>query len=60
MSDGTVRVETAGDQVFDFDDVVLTAPLGWLKKNPGVFDPPLPSRLTDAIANISYGCLEKV
>lgn len=45
----------------EFDEVVLTTPLGWLKHHhPTAFKPPLPSRLCRAIKNISYGHLEKV
>ncbi len=46
-----------------YDEVVLTAPLGWLKRHKyDAFpsDSPLPSRLLQAIDNISYGRLEKV
>ena len=46
--------------MFEFDQVVVTMPLGWLKKNPRAFVPPLPDRLSRAIGNIGYGCLEKV
>jgi hypothetical protein len=45
---------------YDFDEVVVTCPLGWLKKNSTAFNPALPSRLQRAITNISYGRLEKV
>jgi predicted NAD/FAD-dependent oxidoreductase len=53
-------IYTHTGEVLEFDEVVLTAPLGWLKKNLGAFEPPLPSRLQQAIHSISYGCLEKV
>jgi len=43
-----------------FDEVVITAPLGWLKRNKSAFVPPLPARISQAIDNISYGRLEKV
>lgn len=43
-----------------FDEIIVTAPLGWLKRNLAAFHPPLPPRLTTAIANTSYGRLEKV
>jgi Flavin containing amine oxidoreductase len=43
-----------------FDEVVMTAPLGWLKRNKDVFIPALPPRLSQAIDSISYGDLEKV
>ncbi|KAJ4302373.1 hypothetical protein N0V88_002517 [Collariella sp. IMI 366227] len=46
-------------QVFEFDEVVVTCPLGWLKQNLAGFSPPLPDRLSKAIQNIGYGTLEK-
>ncbi|KAK0720875.1 hypothetical protein B0H67DRAFT_663433 [Lasiosphaeris hirsuta] len=55
-----VRVKTTHGQILEFDEVVLTTPLGWLKKNQQAFSPPLPERLSQAINNIGYGCLEKV
>jgi hypothetical protein len=54
------RVKTTDGQVLEFDEVVVTCPLGWLKRNPQAFFPPLPDRLSKAIQNIGYGCLEKV
>lgn len=44
----------------EFDEIVFTAPLGWLKKNLDAFEPALPERLQQGIKSISYGCLEKV
>lgn len=43
-----------------FDEVVMTAPLGWLKRNKDVFASGLPPRIHKAIDNIGYGCLDKV
>ena len=43
-----------------FDAAVVTAPLGWLKRNQDVFHPALPSRLSQAFNNIGYGTLDKV
>ncbi|RMZ70675.1 amine oxidase [Pyrenophora seminiperda CCB06] len=43
-----------------FDEVVMTAPLGWLKRNPAAFEPPLPPRLQQAIQSLGYGHLDKV
>ncbi len=57
---GTVRIRTTDDQVFEFDEVVVTCPLGWLKQNLQAFSPPLPDRVEKAIQNIGYGTLEKV
>ncbi|KAK3681429.1 hypothetical protein B0T22DRAFT_473404 [Podospora appendiculata] len=56
----TVKVKTTDGQVFDFDEIVLTTPLGWLQKNLQSFQPPLPERLSKGIQSIGYGCLEKV
>jgi predicted NAD/FAD-dependent oxidoreductase len=57
---GKPKVRTTFGERFEFDHVVVTAPLGWLKKNLDAFDPALPSRLTKAISAIGYGNLEKV
>ncbi|KAI0468090.1 flavin-containing amine oxidoreductase [Xylaria cf. heliscus] len=56
----TLKVYTESGETLEFDEVVFTAPLGWLKQHPDTFDPPLPARLAQAIRNIGYGCLEKV
>ncbi|KAJ5960478.1 uncharacterized protein N7479_007628 [Penicillium vulpinum] len=56
----TVTVTTATGTSYDFDEVVITCPLGWLKQNTSAFTPALPPRLEQAINNISYGRLEKV
>ncbi|EAQ85762.1 hypothetical protein CHGG_07015 [Chaetomium globosum CBS 148.51] len=39
------RVRTTDERVFEFDEVVVTCPLGWLKKNLQAFYPPLPERV---------------
>ncbi|KAF4975510.1 hypothetical protein FZEAL_7696 [Fusarium zealandicum] len=54
------KVKVQGGQTLEFDEVVVTAPLGWLKRNLDAFEPALPVRMTKAIDAISYGCLEKV
>ncbi|KAJ8119484.1 hypothetical protein ONZ43_g3570 [Nemania bipapillata] len=56
----TLKVYTDTGETLEFDEVVFTAPLGWLKQHPDAFSPPLPARLAQAIRNIGYGCLEKV
>ncbi|CAK7269895.1 hypothetical protein SEPCBS119000_003804 [Sporothrix epigloea] len=57
----SVSVETSSREVYTFDEVVCTMPLGWLKKNgTTAFEPALPPRLSQAITNIGYGSLEKV
>lgn len=55
-----VTVTTATGTTYDFDQVVVTCPLGWLKQNTSAFTPALPPRFEQAIKNISYGRLEKV
>ncbi len=55
-----VRVKTTGGQVLEFDEIVVTCPLGWLKQNLQAFSPSLPERLCKGIQNIGYGNLEKV
>lgn len=54
-----VTVETVKGDRIEFDEVVMTAPLGWLQKHPEAFVPALPGRLSEAINSIGYGCLEK-
>ncbi|KAF8863693.1 FAD/NAD(P)-binding domain-containing protein [Acephala macrosclerotiorum] len=53
-------VHTEDGQSFEFDEVVVTSPLGWLQKNKQVFGPVLPTRMSQAIDAIGYGNLEKV
>ncbi|KFA71442.1 hypothetical protein S40288_04314 [Stachybotrys chartarum IBT 40288] len=47
-------------QTLDFDEIVVTIPLGWLKRNQAAFSPPLPLHLTSAVDSISLSQLEKV
>jgi len=54
----TVRIVNGG--CMDFDGVVVTTPLGWLKQHKDAFEPSLPPRLSQAIDNIGYGTLDKV
>lgn len=51
---------TASNDTMNFDEVIVTCPLGWLKHNMSSFSPSLPSRIMTAIEHISYGRLEKV
>lgn len=60
VSDQVVRISSEEGDRFEFDEVVLTAPLGWLKQNKQAFNPPLPPRVSHAVDNLGYGCLEKV
>ena len=58
--DPSATVTTASNEVLRFDEVIVTCPLGWLKRNTSSFIPALPTRMLEAIQNISYGRLEKV
>ncbi len=57
---GTVDIEAAGGYQGTFDGVIVTVPLGWLKRNLHAFVPPLPPRISTAIRSLGYGNLEKV
>ncbi|PYH92078.1 amine oxidase [Aspergillus ellipticus CBS 707.79] len=59
-SPSKVTLTTAHGESSQFDEVVVTCPLGWLKRNKAAFTPSLPPRLIQAIDSISYGRLEKV
>jgi Flavin containing amine oxidoreductase len=48
------------DRQFEFDAVVVTVPLGCLKRQEPTFCPALPPAITRAIGNSSYSSLEKV
>lgn len=55
-----VTITTASNDTTVFDEVIVTCPLGWLKRNMSSFSPALPARVTTAIEHISYGRLEKI
>ena len=57
---GGVDVEAADGFRDVFQDVVVTAPLGWLKRNEEVFSPPLPSTISMAISSLGYGNLDRI
>jgi hypothetical protein len=52
-------VEIDGQESGSYDEVVMTAPLGWLKRNMAAFEPQLPQRLKEGIEAIGYGHLDK-
>jgi hypothetical protein len=55
-----VSITTEDNQTFVFDELILTVPLGCLKRKSPTFTPQLPSPLVRAIENTSYSSLEKV
>ncbi|QDS76040.1 hypothetical protein FKW77_005306 [Venturia effusa] len=54
-----VKIETANGVIESFDEVVVTTPLGWLKRNQHVFEPKLPARIAQSIDSLGYGNLDK-
>ncbi|KAG9695476.1 FAD/NAD(P)-binding domain-containing protein, partial [Aureobasidium melanogenum] len=55
-----VKVEVEGGDKYEFDEVVMTAPLGWLKRNKNVFVDGMTPELDKAIDAIGYGSLDKI
>ncbi|KAK4188018.1 hypothetical protein QBC35DRAFT_515014 [Podospora australis] len=53
-------IKTSDNQTIEFDQLIVTTPLGWLKQHAEAFFPRLPDRLSQAIQSIGYGCLEKI
>lgn len=58
--DPSITVDIEGKDKHTFDEVVMTTPLGWLKRNMDAFTPELPKRLKEGIDSIGYGHLDKV
>ena len=57
---GQVVLKTENEATFAFDEVLMTTPLGFLKRNKDIFKPSLPPRLQAGIDTVSVGHLEKV
>lgn len=55
-----VIVVTEDEQEMKFDEVVMTAPLGWLKRNLDCFVPNVPNGFKTAVESLGYGMLDKV
>lgn len=57
----SVRVAIANGFEETYNEVIVTAPLGWLKRNEKkVFSPHLPAEVSDAIHALGYGNLDRV
>jgi hypothetical protein len=54
-----IVLKTEKGESFSFDEVLITAPLGFLKRNKEMFKPSLPPRLLSGIDAVSVGHLEK-
>lgn len=59
-SEYSTKVVCTDGEVFEADEVVVTAPLGVLKTNTIDFDPPLPNWKQGAIDRMGFGLLNKV
>jgi Flavin containing amine oxidoreductase len=55
-----VVLKTDKGESFSFDEVLMTTPLGFLKRNKEIFKPSLPPRILAGIDAVSVGHLEKV
>jgi predicted NAD/FAD-dependent oxidoreductase len=55
-----VKIHVNSGETYQFDEVVVTSPLGWLQKNLHTFDPALPTELAKSIKSVAWGVLEKV
>jgi monoamine oxidase len=53
-------VECTNGEIIEADRIVLTVPLGVLKQDSIIFDPPLPERKTTSIQRMGFGLLNKV
>lgn len=60
QTSGRVLIKTKDCEQFYFDHVILTMPLGWLKKNAATCIRPLDPLLAESIHNTSFGRLEKI
>ncbi|MEO1095064.1 MAG: FAD-dependent oxidoreductase [Cyanobacteria bacterium J06638_28] len=60
LTDAGVEMGIQGQAVTAFDAVIVTVPLGVLKKGVIAFNPPLSDRKQGAIARLGMGTLDKV
>ncbi|KAH9815710.1 SWIRM domain [Teratosphaeria destructans] len=56
----STKVVSVDGEVIEADEVVITAPLGVLKRNDIDFDPPLPAWKRGAISRMGFGLLNKL
>ncbi|KAH7304239.1 hypothetical protein B0I35DRAFT_363495 [Stachybotrys elegans] len=59
-SPDVVQVDSTDGFSAVFGQVIVTTPLGWLKRNHDAFYPPLPPKISNAIQSLGYGNLDKV
>jgi len=54
------QVHTSDGKTYTANGVIVTVPLGVLKKDFIQFEPPLPAHIQDSIQHLGYGSLDKV
>jgi len=59
-SDGSVQIVCETNEVFYADHVICTVPLGVLKDNTKLFEPPLPDFKTESIDRLLFGTVNKI
>jgi lysine-specific histone demethylase 1 len=59
-AEGSAVIRCEDGTEVEADSVVCTIPLGVLKQDTIIFDPPLPAWKTDAITRLGFGILNKV
>jgi monoamine oxidase len=60
ITDDQVTATTKDGTVYNFDELVVTLPLGFLKAHLNIFEPPVPNRFSEAVESLGYGHLDKV
>jgi len=59
-SDKPITLQSSTNETFNAHAVIVTVPLGSLKRNAIHFSPALPLRVQNAISNLGYGILERL
>jgi spermine oxidase len=60
VHDSTVQIVCGTNEVFHADHVICTVPLGVLKSNPNLFEPPLPEYKRESIDSLLFGTVDKI
>lgn len=58
--DNRVQIVCNTNEIFYADHVICTIPLGVLKENPKLFEPPLPDYKQESIERLLYGTVNKI
>ncbi|XP_057321887.1 spermine oxidase [Microplitis mediator] len=55
-----IRVSCSNGKIITADQLICTLPLGVLKKNKAIFNPPLPQYKCEAIDKLMFGTVDKI